>query len=116
MGIEQRFQLGTVVAFPPNHCDPCQARAICTTAAIGNGRTVTIGKDEHLQQRLRKQIATPIGRERLRQRVDVEHALAHIGQRQGRRARYRGTRNNNFDLRRAASIQNLETAQRAAAA
>jgi hypothetical protein len=116
MGIEQRFQLGTVVTFAPNHCDPCQARAICTTAAIGNGRTVTIGEDELLQQRLRKQIATPIGRERLRQRVDVEHALAHIGQRQGRRARYRGPRNNNFDLRRAASIQNLETAQRAAAA
>jgi len=43
-------------------------------------------------------------------------APAHIGQRQARRACYRGTRNNSYDLRRAASIQNLELAQRAAAA
>jgi hypothetical protein len=115
MGQVERFQLDTVVEFAPTACGPCPARAICTTARPGAGRTVNIGEDENLQQRLRKQIATPIGRARLRQRVDVEHALAHIGQRQGRRARYRGTRNNNYDLRRAASIQNLETAQRAAA-
>ena len=110
------FQLGTVVEFDPAACGPCPARTICTNATPGAGRTVNIGEDENLQQRLRKQIATPIGRQRMRQRIDVEHALAHIGQRQGRRARYRGTRNNTYDLRRAASIQNLETVQRAAAA
>jgi len=38
--------------------------------------------------------------------------LAHISQRQGRRARYLGLRKNLFDLRRAAAIQNLETIQR----
>ncbi len=95
---------------------PCPARAICTNARSGAGRTVEITADEDVQQRLRKQIATPIRRERLRQRVDVEHSLAHIGQRQGRRARYRGVRKNNYDLRRSASIQNLETVQRAEAA
>jgi hypothetical protein len=38
----------------------------------------------------------------------VEHALAHIAARKGDQARYRGTRKNLFDLRRAATIQNLE--------
>ena len=116
LGQVERFTLGTIVKFASSACVPCPARAICTNARAGAGRTVEITADEDIQQRLRKQIATPIGRLRLRQRVDVEHALAHIGQRQGHRARYRGVRNNNYDLRRAASIQNLETMQRAEAA
>jgi hypothetical protein len=111
----ERFEFGSVVTFNPSACGPCPARVICTTAANGAGRTVTIGEDERLQHHLRKQIASPSGREQLRERVDVEHALAHIGQRQGKRARYRGIPSNNYDLRRAASIQNLETIQRAAA-
>ncbi len=55
------------------------------------------------------------GRDKLRERVAVEHRLAHIGRRQGRRARYRGVRKNLFDLRRACAIQNFETIQRKAA-
>jgi hypothetical protein len=47
--------------------------------------------------------------EGLRKRVAVEHSLAHLSRRQGRRARYRGTRKNLFDVRRAAAVQNLET-------
>jgi hypothetical protein len=58
---------------------------------------------------------TPSGRERFRERVPVEHSLAHIAQRQGRRSRYMGARKNLFDLRRAAIIQNLEITQRMAA-
>jgi len=42
----------------------------------------------------------------------VEHALAHAGRRQGRRARYRGVRNNLYDWRRASALTNLETLQR----
>jgi hypothetical protein len=42
----------------------------------------------------------------------VEHALAHIAARKGRRARYLGVRKNLFDLRRAAAIQNLEAMYR----
>jgi hypothetical protein len=38
------------------------------------------------------------GRARLRQRVQVEHALAHIGRWQGDRAHYHGQRKNLFDL------------------
>jgi hypothetical protein len=36
--------------------------------------------------------ATPAGRAKLRERVKVEHAHAHVGHWQGHRARYRGTR------------------------
>jgi hypothetical protein len=38
-----------------------------------------------------------------------------VAARKGPKARYRGTRKNLFDLRRAAIIQNLETIQRKAA-
>ena len=68
--------------------------------------------DEVLQHRLRKLIATPKGRGRLRERVAVEHRLAHVGRKQGRRARYFGVRKNLFDVRRAASVVNLETIHR----
>ena len=72
--------------------------------------------DELLQHRLRKLMSTPKGRERIRERVAVEHRLAHLGRRQGRRARYRGTRKNLFDVRRAATVQNLEVIDRRIAA
>lgn len=111
-GQTMHFELGTVVEFEAEICDHCRQRARCTTAEIGQGRSVSISENERLQQRLRKQIATPTGRKRLRQRTSVEHRLAHIARRQGRRARYIGTRKNTFDLRRAAAIQNLEAYQR----
>ncbi len=98
--------------FDPDACDHCELRARCTGAAPGAGRTVLIAEDERLQQRLRKRIATHRGRQQLRERVDIEHRLAHISQRQGNRARYRGVRKNVYDLRRAATIQNLESIQR----
>ena len=76
---------------------------------------MNIAEDERLQPRLRKYLATPRGRARLRERVGVEHRLAHLVRRPGRRARYRGVRRNLFDLRRAPAIQNLEAIQRKAA-
>jgi len=56
---------------------------------------------------LRKRQLTEAGRAKLRERVAVEHALAHIGHWQGRRARYRGLRKNLFDLRRCAVVHHL---------
>jgi hypothetical protein len=106
------FTLGTVVEFAAQQCDACPLRAQCTTAAPGHGRTVSIAEDEQLQHRLRKRVKSPSGRARLRERVGVEHRLAHLARRQGPRARYRGVRKNTFDLRRAASIQNIESWQR----
>jgi hypothetical protein len=46
------------------------------------------------------------------ERVAVEHRLAHVGRKQGRRARYLGVRKNLFDLRRAAAVVNLEVIDR----
>lgn len=109
-GQTETFTPGMTVEFEPEICSRCHLRQHCTMATAG-GRTVSLAEDERLQHRLRKLIATPKGRRRLRQRVVVEHRLAHVAQRQGRRARYRGTRPNLFDLRRACAIQNLETTQ-----
>jgi hypothetical protein len=111
-GQTQRFQFGTTVEFDGAICDKCPARSACTKAARGTGRSVRVAHDEQLQQRLRKLVATPGGRARLRERVPVEHRLAHIATRQGPRARYRGVRKNTFDLRRTGGLQNLEAAHR----
>jgi hypothetical protein len=108
-GHTEAFRLGTVVEFPATACDPCPLRAQGTTAALGRGRTVSIGEDEPFQHRVRQRAAT---RAQLRQRVEVEHRLAHLGARQGRRARYKGVRKNLFDVRRTAAVLNLETLQR----
>ena len=108
----QHFTPGTTVEFEAEVCGRCPLRAQCTNARPGHGRTVAIGEDEALQHRLRKLVKTSAGRQRLRERVGVEHRQAHLARRQGPRARYRGVRKNVFDLRRAAFIQNLEAWQR----
>jgi hypothetical protein len=113
-GATERIEFGSVVEFDPEACDHCRLRANCTATSAGSGRTVAIAENERLQHRLRKQQRTPTGRASLRERVAVEHKLAHIGRGQGRRARYRGVRKNLFDLRRACVIQNFETIQRKA--
>jgi DDE family transposase/transposase-like protein DUF772 len=111
-GQVEPIDLGADIEFNPEACASCPQRTNCTTAAPGSGRTVSIADDERLQHRLRKLVSTPQGRERLRERVAVEHRLAHLGRRQGNRARYCGTRKNLFDLRRAAAVQNLEVIDR----
>ena len=68
------------------------------------GKTVRFPKNARAACPLRQ---TPAGRAELRERVAVEHALAHVGHWQGRRARYRGTRKNLFDVRRVAVVHNL---------
>jgi Transposase DDE domain len=99
------FTLGGKVQFPAGVCAVCPLRERCTTSA--RGRSVQIHPDERLLAELRARQLTPQGRARLRERVGVEHSLAHIGRWQGRRARYRGTRKNLFDLRRYAVVHNL---------
>src|SRR5262245_60680231 len=111
-GHTEPFRLGSVVEFPATECDRCPLRAQCTTAALGHGRTVRIAEDEPFQHHLRQRATTRVGRAQLRQRVAVEHRLAHLGARQGRRARYKGVRKNLFDVRRTAAVLNLQTLQR----
>jgi transposase len=104
------FQVGHTVHFPEQECARCPLRERCTTSATG--RSVAIHPDERLLTELRERQATAAGRAKLRQRVGVEHSLAHIGHWQGDRARYRGLRNNLFDLRRAAIVHNLHVIAR----
>jgi transposase len=61
---------------------------------------------------LRRRPSVGSGRAQLRERVKVEHALAHVGHWQGRRARYLGTRKNLFNLRRIAVVHNLHVIAR----
>jgi len=104
-GVSMPFQPGKTVRFPKGTCAACPLRARCTTSS--NGRSVAVHPDEALLAELRQRQQTPEGRAKLRERVQVEHALAHIGHWQGRRARYLGTRKNLFDLRRIAVVHNL---------
>jgi hypothetical protein len=107
-GQSQKFSPGDIVEFDPATCSVCPLRARCTKASNDAGRTVRIAPDEQRQQRFRKLVGTTKGREALRQRVHVEHRLAHLAAKQGPRARYRGLRKNLFDLRRHAAVLNLE--------
>ena len=114
-GEVELFEPATTVEFDPEACGPCRLRATCTSAASGRGRTISIAGDEAQQRRFRRLQQTTSGRARLRERTQVEHALAHIAARKGDQARYVGTRKNLFDLRRAAAIQNLEAELRLSA-
>jgi hypothetical protein len=114
-GEVERFRYGETVEFDADACGACPLRACCTNAEAGY-RSVRIADDERRQQRLRRRQATRTGRKRLRERTAIEHRQAHIAARKGPRARYRGARKNAYDLRRSSAIQNLEAAQRAAAA
>lgn len=105
------IELGKTAQFPAAACAACTLRTQCTQAKNA-GRSLSIHSQEALLQRLMRLPTTTQGRARLRERVDVEHALAHISQRQGNRARYQGVRKNTFHLRIICSIQNLERAQR----
>ena len=109
-GASMAFQPGKTVHFPKGTCATCPLRERCTTSS--NGRSVSIHPDEALLAELRQRQQTPAGRAALRERVQVEHALAHVGHWQGRRARYRGTRKNLFDLRRVAVVHTLHVIAR----
>ena len=67
---------------------------------------------EALLKKLRVLPKTPEGRAELRKRVVIEHKLAHVTRRQGACARYRGARKNEYDLRRAAALENLFAIER----
>lgn len=112
-GEEEPYEPGTTVQFDARACAGCPLRAHCIERPRARGRLVRMTDDEPLQKKLRQLQRTRPGRAALRERVAVEHALAHIAARKGARARYLGASKNLFDLRRAAAIQNLEAQQRA---
>ena len=94
------------VHFAAGTCQACALQSACTTSTTG--RSITIHPQEALLQRLRVAQREPTGRAQLRQRTTVEHSLARVDQIQGPRARYKGTRMNTLDVRRAAVVTNLQ--------
>ena len=108
--VTMAFTPGGKVQFPASACAACPLRTQCTTST--RGRSVQIHPDERLLAELRAAQQTPHGRAKLRERVKVEHTLAHVGRWQGRRARYLGQRKNLFDLRRVAVVHNLHVIAR----
>lgn len=97
--------LGQVSRFPKRACQSCSLREKCTKGK--QGRSVQIHEEEPFQIELKRRQETKEGREELRERVSVEHALACVCQSQGKRARYTGVRKNLYDLRRHAMLANL---------
>lgn len=110
--VELPFTPGGTVHFPAAVCATCPLRERCTASTRGRGRSVSIHRDERFLAELRTHQHTSAGRAKLRERVAVEHTLAHVGHWQGRRARYRGQRKNLFDLRRCAVVDNLHVLSR----
>jgi len=102
--------LGTDAQFPASACDRCPQRAQGTTARLGQGRSLHIREDEPFQHKLRTKSKTKRGRASLRKRTAVEHAISHHIAHQGRRARSKGLRKNQFDGRRHAAVSNLQVA------
>ncbi len=94
------------VQFPADACRRCALRTACTTAP--HGRSITLHPEEALLQTLRATAHTPDGRMHLRQRATVEHSLARLDHIQGSKARYKGTRKNTLDVRRCATVANLQ--------
>lgn len=101
---------GKTAQFPAAACDTCALRAQCTKATRGQGRSLHIRADELFQHKLRAKMQTRRGRAALRKRTAVEHTIAHQLAHQGRRARYKGVRKNQFDGRRHAAVSNLQVA------
>ena len=77
---------GKTACFPADGCRACALRSQCPSRESG-GRTLAIHPQEDLLQRLSVLPTTAEGRAALRERVAVEHSLAHVSQRQGNRAR-----------------------------
>lgn len=104
------FEPGGTVHYPAPICAVCPLQRRCTTSV--RGRSVHIHPDERFLAELRERQHTPLGRAKLRERIAVEHTLAHVAHWQGRRARYCGLRKNLFDLRRCAVVDNLHVVSR----
>jgi hypothetical protein len=100
----------STVQFAAATCQSCALRETCTTAA--DGRSISLHPQEALLQQLRATTQTHEGRAVLRRRTTIEHSLARLDQTQGKKARYKGVRKNTLDLRRCATVVNLQSLAR----
>jgi len=93
--------------YPLKVCNACSLREQCRPPNTRNGRVILIHEHEELMQQLHAGVRDPARRQQLRERVKIEHSLAHICAQQGPRARYRTVKKNNYDMHRYATIKNL---------
>ena len=91
--------------FRRSTCRACPKMGKCLPKS--GQRQVVLHKYEDFHQEQAAELSTKEGRAARRERVIVEHALAHLGAIQGRRARFKGRDKNHFDLQRAAAVNNL---------
>ncbi|MBX2803868.1 MAG: transposase [Myxococcales bacterium] len=91
-------------------CQDCHLKPACTKS--DRGRSVVLHPQEDLLQRLQHKRRTPDGRKRLRERVAVEHALAHNLVYAPHQARYIGARKNTMAIRTGGTILNLQAVDR----
>jgi hypothetical protein len=102
--------LGTPAQFPAAACDVGAWRTPGTKATRGHGSSLRLREDAPFQQKLRAKMKTRRGRAARRKRTAVEHTIAPPLVHQGRRARYKGLRKNQWDGRRHAAVSHLQIA------
>lgn len=93
------------VTFQEDDCRRCPLKPHCTK---GKRRALKIHPNEATLIELRAAQASTEGRAAYRERVHVEHRLAHVDAIQGKRARYKGVRKNELDLHRTIAVLNLQ--------
>lgn len=94
-----------IAYFAEAECRRCPLKSQCTRA---KRRLVHIHENERMLLEIRAKMATKEGRLAYRERTVVEHRLGRIDAIQGSKARYKGVRKNELDLRRAAAVANLQ--------
>jgi len=103
------FEFGKSVRFPRPRARRARCGSAAPPAATGAACPAT---RRSAAGRAAPAPGHPGGRAKLRERVQAEHALAHAGRWQGRRARYLGTPKNLSGLRRVAVVHNLHVIAR----
>jgi hypothetical protein len=94
-----------VAWFRESDCQKCPLKAQCTNS---RQRAVRLHENEAMLMDLRAQQATRTGRLAYRERTAVEHRLARVDEIQGSKARFKGVRKNELDLRHTAAVANLQ--------
>ncbi len=95
--------------FDERSCSRCPLKQQCTTS---RRRTVQLHENEDMLVHFRERQNSTEGRREYRNRTVVEHRLARIDALQGAKARYKGKRKNELDVRRAAEVANLQEVSR----
>lgn len=104
----RRSKDGTLTFNFAPYCARCPLRHACVQARyLKTGRSISVHPEERLLQAAREFQATPEGKQQLRQRVGVEHALARLARLGIGQARYFGRKKTRFQLLLCATVVNL---------